>query len=100
MGYYNPPVGGAGQDYIFPTFHPTAGMRTTSYMIPLMADFKKLGELLSTSVLCVPWDSLEGKEDYQVADTTNDLYSYADKYVNHFQPYDDGRVMPRGIAAR
>ena len=88
-GILQPAKWGSWSGYVFPTFHPTAGMRTTSYMIPLMADFKKLGELLSTSVLCVPWDSLEGKEDYQVADTTNDLYSYADKYVNNFQPYDE-----------
>ena len=96
-GILQPGKWGSWKGWIFPTFHPTAGMRTTSYMIPLMADFKKLGELLSTSVLCVPWDSLEGKEDYQVADTTNDLYSYADKYVNNFQPYDDGSGMPRGM---
>ena len=79
-GILQPGKWGSWSGWIFPTFHPTAGMRTTSYMIPLMSDFKKLGELLSTSVLCVPWDYLEGKEDYQVIRSSNDLIDYMDKH--------------------
>lgn len=77
-GILQPAKWGSWSGYVFPTFHPTAGMRTTSYMIPLMADFKKLGELLSTSVLCIPKDYLAGQEDYQVANTINDLTGYID----------------------
>ncbi len=37
---------GAWEGVVFPTYHPTVGMHSTSMMIPLMADFHALGELL------------------------------------------------------
>ena len=97
-GILQPAKWGSWSGYVFPTFHPTAGMRTTSYMIPLMADFKKLGELLSTSVLCVPWDSLEGKEDYRVIHTKSELIEYLDVYNNVRTPTwaEDTESLPDG----
>lgn len=78
-GILQPAKWGSWSGYVFPTFHPTAGMRTTSYMIPLMADFKKLGELIASEFrLCESTDPYQGQEDYQVIRSTNDLYDYTD----------------------
>ena len=75
-GILQPARWGSWSGYVFPTFHPTAGMRTTSYMIPLMADFKKLGELLSDQQLdymCHGIHRIRRQRTDQVADT-RDLY--------------------------
>ncbi len=37
---------GPWQGVLFPTYHPSAGIHSPGYMIPLMADFKRLGELI------------------------------------------------------
>lgn len=36
---------GAWRGVLFPMFHPSSGIHVVSFMIPLMADFKRLGEL-------------------------------------------------------
>jgi uracil-DNA glycosylase family 4 len=38
---------GAWEGVVFPTYHPTLGMKSTSMMIPLMSDFHVLGKLLA-----------------------------------------------------
>jgi DNA polymerase len=38
--------GSAWQGVVFPMFHPSAGLHSTGYMIPLMSDFTALGKLL------------------------------------------------------
>lgn len=85
-GILQPGKWGSWRGWVFPTFHPTAGMRTTSYMIPLMSDFKKLGELLSDDATILrrvtPTDDYAGREDYQVIDTINDLTRYTDNYYD------------------
>lgn len=37
---------GSWEGILFPSFHPAAGLRATGFMIPLMQDFKTLGDLL------------------------------------------------------
>lgn len=37
---------GAWSGVLFPTYHPSAGIHGAGFMIPLMSDFKRLGELL------------------------------------------------------
>ena len=37
---------GPWQGVLYPTFHPSSGIHSPGYMIPLMSDFKRLGELL------------------------------------------------------
>lgn len=71
---------GSWSGWIFPTFHPTIGMRSTSYMIPLMADFKRLGEILRRDRVEDRVDPWAGKEDYQVVRSANDLVDYTDHY--------------------
>jgi uracil-DNA glycosylase family 4 len=79
-GILQPGKWGGWSGWIFPTFHPTAGMRTTSYMIPLMSDFKRLGEILADDATIqpriIPQDHYAGREDYQVIHKSNDLYDY------------------------
>ncbi len=75
-GILQPAKWGSWSGYVFPTFHPTAGMRTTSYMIPLMADFKKLGEVLQQKEITQSVDEINGQEDYEVVRSTNDLGDY------------------------
>src|SRR5271168_301006 len=72
-GILQPAKWGSWSGYVFPTFHPTAGMRTTSYMIPLMSDFKKLGEILRDKEITLPVDKYEGQEDYRVIHTKSQL---------------------------
>ena len=84
-GIPQPGKWGAWKGWVFPTCHPTAGMRQTAYMIPLMADFKRLGEILAQGDVCPQVDEYPDL-DYQVIRYTNDLYDYADHYVNYFQP--------------
>lgn len=37
---------GSWEGVLFPCYHPSSGMRSTSFMIPLMQDFQNLGILL------------------------------------------------------
>jgi len=37
---------GPWEGVLFPTYHPTAGIHAPGFMIPLMNDFKRLGELM------------------------------------------------------
>jgi uracil-DNA glycosylase family 4 len=71
---------GSWQGWVFPTFHPTAGMRTTAYMIPLMADFKRLGEWLRNEDAQALGDYTTGDQypdvDYQVIRSKNDIEDY------------------------
>jgi uracil-DNA glycosylase family 4 len=89
-GILQPGKWGAWSGWIFPTFHPTAGMRTTSYMIPLMSDFKRLGEILADDATIqprvIPTDTYEGSEDYQVIRTSNELIDYTDSQSIMFDP--------------
>jgi uracil-DNA glycosylase family 4 len=39
---------GGWEGVVYPLFHPSAGIHMTAYMIPLMEDFRRLGELLRT----------------------------------------------------
>lgn len=45
-GIPRPGAFGPWQGVLFPMFHPSAGLHSTGYMIPLMADFTALGKLL------------------------------------------------------
>jgi uracil-DNA glycosylase family 4 len=37
---------GAWSGILFPSYHPSAGIHAGGFMIPLMSDFKRLGELI------------------------------------------------------
>lgn len=37
---------GSWEGILFATFHPSAGIYSSGYMIPIMTDFKRLGELI------------------------------------------------------
>lgn len=37
---------GSWQGVLFPTYHPSAGIHSPGFMIPMMSDFKRLGELI------------------------------------------------------
>lgn len=37
---------GSWEGILFPTYHPSAGIHSPGFMIPMMSDFKRLGELL------------------------------------------------------
>ncbi len=37
---------GPWEGVLFPTYHPSSGIHSPGFMIPLMSDFKRLGELI------------------------------------------------------
>jgi uracil-DNA glycosylase family 4 len=83
---------GAWKGWVFPTFHPTAGMRQTAYMIPLMADFKRLGEILAYDSSVHPQVDEYTELDYRVARSTNDLINYFDDHLLHAELL--GPILP------
>jgi uracil-DNA glycosylase len=80
-GIPQPAKWGGWKGWVFPTFHPTAGMRQTSYMIPLMADFKRLGELIAHDFGWPQKDAFGDDLDYRVIRSRSDLDSYVDHYA-------------------
>ena len=91
-GIPQPGKWGAWKGWVFPTFHPTAGMRQTAYMIPLMADFKRLGEILAQGDVCPQVDEYPDL-DYQVIRKPQDLEEYAHTYYGWQAGYEDSPVI-------
>ena len=71
---------GDWEGIIYPSYHPSAGLRSTQYMIPLREDFKNLGKLLRElehGKFEWPHDPIP-KPDYQVINNRFDLGLYLD----------------------
>lgn len=84
-GLPRPGKWGGWEGIVFPMFHPSAGMHTTSYMIPLMDDFHRLGELikqLDAGTFEYPTD-LYPEPDYRVCRTVEDVAEYLGDPINH-----------------
>lgn len=77
-GIPRPGSWGPWSGIVFPTYHPTAGMRKTAYMIPLMNDFAALKTLVAeveAGTFEYPSDPYP-EPDYRIIKSPNDLVEY------------------------